>query len=157
MPVPKCLLDTNFLPHCLTSSPAPNKSVFLLSSVNHKTECTLNHPNTHPKGNSLSNNVLDAVITNNIYVAEAQGAACYHQAALATKASWAHLGEALHLLEISAVPPPQFLPLQQINLSAKIKVFLFFFLKLSGAITCKETERDTWIQTYKIPQNLLKF
>lgn len=32
----KCLLDTNFLPHCLTPSSAPSKSVLSLSNVNHK-------------------------------------------------------------------------------------------------------------------------
>lgn len=129
----------------------PQSSVFLCSSVNHKTERTLNHPNTHPKGNSPSNNLLDVVIANNTYMAEARGAACYHQTVLATKASWAQLGKILHLLESSAIPPPPpsiFFPRMSMLTTIKKKVIL----KLSGIIKCKqETERDTWIWT-KIPK-----
>lgn len=84
----------------------PQSSVFLCSSMNHKTERTLNHPNTHPKGNSPSNSLLDVVIANNIYMAEARGAACYHQIVLATRASCAQLGKILHLFKSSVVSLP---------------------------------------------------
>lgn len=84
----------------------PQSSVFLCSSMNHKTERTLNHPNTHPKGNSPSNSLLDVVIANNIYMAEARGAACYHQIVLATRASCAQLGKILHLFKSSVISLP---------------------------------------------------
>jgi len=67
--------------------PPPQPAVLLRSSVNRKAERTLSHPDPRPKGNSPGSNLLDVVIANHIYLAEARGAARYHQAVLATKTS----------------------------------------------------------------------